>query len=149
MTDATSTRNLIQTFLNAVAAGDRDGMIAQVSDGLVHDINQGGERRIGKDRFSAYTARMQHHYAESIRDVIIMVSDDGTRAAAEYNLEGRYVQTEDGLPPACGQTYSLPAAMFFAVNGDSIERITTYYNLTDWLTQIVTGAEGYEPTPIN
>ena len=55
--------------------------------------------------------------------------------AAEFNVHGTYLQTDEGLPPANGQTYILPAGTFFAVKGGRITRVTTYYNLTDWLMQ--------------
>jgi hypothetical protein len=43
------------------------------------------------------------------------------------------------MPLAEGQTYVLPAGTFFAVANGRFTRVTTYYNLTDWLMQ-VTGA---------
>jgi steroid delta-isomerase-like uncharacterized protein len=65
-----------------------------------------------------------------------MTAGDGSRAAAEFNVHGTYLQTDEGLPPANGQTYVLPAGTFFAVKDGRITRVTTYYNLTDWLMQV-------------
>ena len=65
-----------------------------------------------------------------------MATADGGRAAAEFNVIGAYLVAEEGLPPAKGQTYRLPAGSFFAVRDGLITRITTYYNLTDWLLQV-------------
>ena len=65
-----------------------------------------------------------------------MVSADGTRAAAEFNVEGNYLVTETGLPDAKGQRYALPAGTFFAVSDGQIARVTTYYNLTEWIMQV-------------
>ena len=42
----------------------------------------------------------------------------------------------DGLPPANGQTYSLPAAILFEVDDGLISRVTTHYNLADWIAQV-------------
>ena len=134
-----ATRELIERFLMAYEAGDAEKVKLCLADDVVHDVNQGGEQRQGKDRFEAYIARMQHHYAEAISDLVVFVSDDGMRAAAEYNVGGTYKMTEDGLPPASGQGYQLPHAMFFAVRNGLITRVTHYYNLTDWLTQITRG----------
>jgi steroid delta-isomerase-like uncharacterized protein len=50
---------------------------------------------------------------------------------------GAYLATDQGMPPASGQTYRLPGGTFFAVGNGRITRVTTYYNLTDWLTQVV------------
>ncbi len=64
------------------------------------------------------------------------MSKDGTRAAAEFNVNGTYLNTDTDLPPAQGQKYLLPAGTFFAIRDGKIARVTTYYNLTDWITQV-------------
>lgn len=130
------TEELLGRYFEAQNQGDVEGMLACVSDAVIHDVNQGGERRIGKHRLHAYLARMAHHYAETLSDVVVMLNEDGSRAAVEYNVSGKYVHTEDGMPPASGQTYQLPAGTFFAVQSGQITRITQYYNLTDWITQV-------------
>ena len=61
---------------------------------------------------------------------------DGARAAAEFNVHGTYKATDSGLPEAKGQTYVLPAGTFFAIRDGKIARVTTYYNLTDWIAQV-------------
>ncbi|MGF1649355.1 MAG: ketosteroid isomerase-related protein [Hyphomicrobiaceae bacterium] len=131
------TRALIERYYAGFNAGDSEAMAGCLALDVVHDVNQGGERRIGRDRFAAFMARMHHHYDEQLSDVVIFVSDDGTRAAAEYNVTGVYNATEDGLPPARGQSYQLPGGAFFAVANGEITRVTTYYNLTDWITQVM------------
>jgi steroid delta-isomerase-like uncharacterized protein len=40
------------------------------------------------------------------------------------------------LPEARGQSYSLPAGAFFDVRGGKIARVTTYYNLQEWIRQV-------------
>lgn len=132
---ATETSGLIARYYDAFNKGDINGMLACVADDVLHDVNQ-GERRIGKSRFHAFCARMSHHYIEELRDIVIMVSADGSRAAAEFNVHGTYLVTEEGLPPARSQQYVLPAGTFFAVRNNLIARVTTYYNLTDWIVQV-------------
>ncbi len=129
------TAKLVRAYLEAFNAADSDGMLACLSDNVIHDVNQ-GERRIGLEKFKAFNARMAHHYKEQLKDITVMVSRDGQRAAAEFNVEGTYLNAEEGLPEANGQTYKLPAGTFFAVEGGKICRVTTYYNLTDWITQV-------------
>ena len=65
-----------------------------------------------------------------------MTGPDGRHAAAEYVVEGTYLATDEGLPEARGQTYTLPAGTFFEVRDGRIARVTTYYNLKDWLRQV-------------
>ena len=140
MSDAESknrieTAALIRRYYDAFNSGDSEGMLSCLTDDVIHDVNQ-GERRRGKDRFRAFNARMTHHYREQLQDIAVMVSKDGTRAAAEFNVNGTYLATDSGLPEAKGQTYMLPAGTFFAIRGGKIARVTTYYNLTDWITQV-------------
>jgi steroid delta-isomerase-like uncharacterized protein len=142
MTDTTpesqaraATAALIRDYYAAFNKGDTDGMLAFLTEDVIHDVNQ-GERRQGKDKFRAFNARMTHNYSEQLKDVVVLVSKDATRAAAEFNVHGVYKNSEEGLPPAKGQKYVLPAGTFFAVRDGKITRVTTYYNLTDWMMQV-------------
>jgi steroid delta-isomerase-like uncharacterized protein len=136
---AADTLALLQAYYAAFNKGDTDAMAAMVAEDLAHDTNQ-GERRMGRERFKAFNGRMAHHYKEQLDGITILVSPDGQRAAAEFNVTGTYLVTETGLPEAKGQIYKLPAGTFFAVgqsaNGPQIVRITTYYNLTEWIMQV-------------
>jgi steroid delta-isomerase-like uncharacterized protein len=140
MSDAESqarseTAALIRRYYEAFNAGDSAGMIACLTDDVIHDVNQ-GERRTGLDKFKAFNARMDHHYQEKLENVVVLVSKDGQRAAAEFNVHGVYKATDSGLPEAAGQKYALPAGTFFAIRDGKIARVTTYYNLTDWIAQV-------------
>jgi steroid delta-isomerase-like uncharacterized protein len=130
-----ATAQLIRDYYAAFNAGDSAGMLAFLTEDVIHDVNQ-GERRQGKDKFKAFNARMDHNYSEQLKDIVVMVSKDATRASAEFNVHGVYKNSEDGLPPAKGQKYVLPAGTFFAVRDGKITRVTTYYNLTDWMMQV-------------
>ncbi|MDB6069303.1 MAG: isopropylmalate/homocitrate/citramalate synthase, partial [Verrucomicrobiales bacterium] len=70
---------------------------------------------------------------------VLWVDGHGTRSAAEFTVMGKYVRTDEGLPAATGQTYTLPAGAFFSLDRGLITRVTMYYNLADWLRQV--GAE--------
>lgn len=65
-----------------------------------------------------------------------MTSADGARAAAEFIVYGRYKETDGDLPPARGQSYVLPAGAFFEISDGKITRVTTRYNLKDWIAQV-------------
>jgi steroid delta-isomerase-like uncharacterized protein len=132
---APETIALIERYYAAFNDGDSDGMLACLSEEVAHDVNQ-GKRRTGKQAFRDFSRHMERCYAEQLENMTIMATADGTRAAAEFLVLGRYVETDEGLPPASGQTYRLPAGTFFEVQGGLITRVTTHYNLTDWLTQI-------------
>ena len=68
-----------------------------------------------------------------------MTSADGTRAAAEFVVHGEYLNTDEGLPEASGQRYQLPAGAFFELRNGKVARISNYYNLQDWIAQVVPG----------
>ncbi len=138
---AAQTEALVRRYYDAFNRGDTEGMLACVSETVMHDVNQ-GMRRPGKAAFRAFSAHMSRCYREQLKDIAVMATPDGRRAAAEFNVEGTYLETDEGLPPADGQTYALPAGTFFAVENGQITRITTYYNLTDWLLQVTGGEEG-------
>lgn len=130
-----ATAALIKRYYDAFNRDDHDTMLACLADDVVHDVNQ-GIRRHGKEQFRAFNARMAHCYAERLEGIVIMTNERGTRASAEFNVLGTYKNTDDGLPPANGQKYALPAGTFFEIRDGRIARVTTYYNLTDWLVQV-------------
>jgi steroid delta-isomerase-like uncharacterized protein len=132
---AAETHTLITRYYEAFNRGDSDGMLACLADDVVHDVNQ-GERRSGKEPFRAFNGRMAHCYKEKLENIVVMASGDGARGAAEFNVIGTYKNTDEGLPPAKGQKYVLPAGAFFAVKNGQITRVTNYYNLTEWLMQV-------------
>lgn len=126
---------LLTRYYAAFNAGNWQGMLDCLSDDVAHDINQGETQR-GKPAFAAFLAHMERCYRERLEGLVLMASDDGTRGAAEFIVHGEYLATDEGLPEANGQTYTLPAGAFFAMAGDRIERVTVYYNLADWCAQV-------------
>lgn len=123
-------------YYEAFNAGDREAMLALLADGVIHDVNQGG-REIGLDAFRVFLARMDRCYRERLEDLVVMASDDGRRAAAEFTVHGEYLVADEGLPTARGQRYLLAAGAFLALDAEGrIARVTTYYNLDDWLRQV-------------
>jgi steroid delta-isomerase-like uncharacterized protein len=139
---AADTVALIERYYAAFNAGDNEEMLACVAEDVVHDVNQGA-RRTGKAAFRAFSAHMERCYAEQLESIVVMATADGARAAVEFDVLGTYIETDDGLPPASGQTYRLPAGAFFEVRDGLIARVTTYYNLAAWLKQIA--AQAQEP----
>lgn len=125
----------VKRYFEAFNAGDVDGMIDCLSDDVEHHVNEGRIRK-GKDAFRAFCQHMSRCYDETLTDMVVFEADGGKRAAAEYTVNGTYLQTDAGLPEANGQGYSLPAGSFFSLEGDRISRVTTYYNLADWLRQV-------------
>lgn len=131
----TDTLALIRRYYDAFNAGDVEGMLACLTEDVEHRVNEGGHR-IGKDRFREFCGHMGVSYQEELRDLVIFATDDGSRGAAEFVVHGTYLKTDPGLPEARGQAYILPAGGFFEIRGGLIARITTFYNLNDWIRQV-------------
>jgi steroid delta-isomerase-like uncharacterized protein len=135
MTDADRARATVAAYFDAFNAGDAAGMLACVTEDVAHHVNQ-GEVRHGKAAFAGFCGHMGRSYRERLTDMVILVAEDGTRAAAEFTVQGEYLATDPGLPEARGQSYVLPAGTFFALRDGLIARVTTYYNLQDWIRQV-------------
>lgn len=141
---ASDTVALIQRYYAAFNAADTESMLACLSEDVVHDVNQ-GSRRTGKAAFRDFSRHMDRCFAEQLENIAVMATPDGARAAAEFDVLGTYIETDEGLPPATGQTYRLATGAFFEVRDGLITRVTTYYNLAAWLRQIAPQAA--EPKP--
>ena len=126
---------LIQTYYTTFNSGDREALLALLTDDVVHDINQGGAES-GREAFRAFLARMDRCYREQVCDLVVFAAADGARGAAEFFIEGEYLATDEGLPPACGQRYRLRVGAFFDLCDGKVQRVTNYYNLEEWLRQV-------------
>lgn len=112
-----------------------DDFLALLSADVVHDLGQ-GRREIGLAAFASFMQRMNHCCAEQIEDRVIMVHAEGSRAAAEYTVVGRYLVTDEGLPAASGRVYRLPGGAFFDIRDGKVARVSNCYKLQDWLQQV-------------
>ena len=126
---------LVQAYYAAFNAGDMPAFLDLLAEDVVHDINQ-GERQIGKANFAAFMDKMNRCYRERLADIVVMQNAAGDRAAAEFVVHGEYLADDEGLPPANGQTYVLPAGAFFEIKNGKVARISNYYNLNDWVAQV-------------
>ena len=128
-------RKLLETYYAAFNREDWPTFLSLLTDDVVHDLNQ-SHRELRRDAFAAFMRRMNRCYREQIVDITLLFGEDRNRAAAEYTVTGTYLQTDDGLPEASGQTYTLPGGAFFELRDGRIARVSNYYNLQDWLRQI-------------
>ncbi|AJE46130.1 ketosteroid isomerase-related protein [Celeribacter indicus] len=127
--------SLLKRYYDAFAAHDHAGMLACLDEEVEHRINQGAVER-GKQAFAAFMAAMDRAYEETLTEMVLFASDDGTRAAAEFRVLGRYLETAEGCPEARGQRYDLPAGAFFEIRDGRIARVSVFYNAADWVAQV-------------
>lgn len=130
-----ATLALIRSYYDAFNSGNRDAFLALLTEDVHHDINQGGAE-VGKSAFRTFLERMDRCYREQVEELQVFASDDGSRAAAEFFIRGTYIATDDGLPPAAGQSYRLRVGAFFDIRDSRVARVTNYYNLQEWLRLI-------------
>lgn len=133
-------RELIETYYRAFNARDYPAMLATLADNVAHDVNQ-GPREIGIAHFNTFLRRMDECYREQLLDLVIMADPTETRFAAEFTVVGTYLRGDPGLPAAHGQSYKLHAGAFLSVHNGKITRVTTYYNLNEWLSQVAGESE--------
>jgi steroid delta-isomerase-like uncharacterized protein len=131
----TEAEALIARYYAAFNAGDAAGMLDCVAEDIEHRVNEGGVRR-GRAKFAEFCSHMGVSYREELKDMVIFADATGTRGAAEFVVHGEYLQTDPGLPEARGQRYVLPAGGFFDIRDGKIVRVTTFYNLNDWIAQV-------------
>ena len=74
--------SLVQDYYAAFNRGDWNGMLALLDADVAHDLNQ-GPRETGRAAFAAFLDRMNASYREQLREIVVIASKDGTRAAAE------------------------------------------------------------------
>ena len=130
-----ATVKLLHDYYAAFNKQDMDTFLSLLTDDVIHDINQSA-REVGKDTFVAFMERMNKNYKETIVDIEVMTNAAGDRAAVEFTVLGEYLATDEGLPEANGQTYTLPAGAFFDIRDGLVARVTNYYNLENWIAQV-------------
>ncbi|MEP5828619.1 MAG: ketosteroid isomerase-related protein [Lentilitoribacter sp.] len=128
---------IVGRYFDAFNAGDTEAMLACLTENVAHHVNE-GQVRTGRAAFGEFCKHMARCYDERLSDMVILTDPSGTRAAAEYVVNGTYLASDSGLPEAHGQTYTLPAGSFFDLSEGRIARVTTYYNLADWIRQVST-----------
>jgi steroid delta-isomerase-like uncharacterized protein len=128
-------RAILDAYYAAFNAENPAAMLACVTPDVEHRVNEGGIR-YGAEKFAEFCAHMGVSYRETLSDLEIFINETATRAAAEFIVHGTYLQTDPGLPTAAGQKYTLPAGSFFDLKDGKISRITTFYNLNDWVRQV-------------
>lgn len=127
--------NVVTNYYANFNAGNWSGMLELVDDNIRHEPNQ-GTPRIGKILFAEFLETMDRCYQEKLTDMVFMADESGSRFAVEFTVNGIYKQGEPGLPVAQGQSYVLPAAAFLEVKDGKITRVTTYYNLEQWISLV-------------
>lgn len=105
---------VIERFFAALNGADWSAALDLLAEDVVLDFSP-AERQIGREQFHWWIGERRRQGRETFRDIAIMASGDGSRAAAEFTLQ------HEG---SGGERNSVNAGMFFALSGGRIERIT-------------------------
>ncbi len=131
MTNEQKTK-LIETYYEAFNRQQPKKMLECLHEEIHHDMNQGATQ-VGKQKFAQFLDHMNVCYSEKLKDIVIMTPESGTKASARFLVDGIYLKTDGDLPPAHKQKYLIPAGTFFEFKDNLISRVTTYYNLPEWI----------------
>lgn len=134
-----SALNIIKQYYTAFNAKDYPAMLALLDPAVRHEPNQ-GEPRMGIQLFTEFLQTMHECYDETLSDMVYYVEENGQRIACEFTVNGIYKKADEGLPPAHGQSYVLPAASFLEVKNGRITRVATFYNLPLWIKLVAENA---------
>ncbi len=126
---------LLEQYYGAFNRGDADAMLALLTDDVLHEPSQGAARS-GKEAFTDFLDHMNRCYREKVLDPVFLVGEGAERGAAEFMLEGVYLESDAGLPPASRQSYRLRVGAFFEFREGRIARVSNHYNLADWVAQV-------------
>jgi steroid delta-isomerase-like uncharacterized protein len=122
----------IKQYYQYFNEGNWEGMLSLVADDIHHYPNQGNLRN-GIELFREFLKKMDTAYSEKLTDLVFYSGDAEGKFAASFTVNGIYKIAEDGMPPAHGQSYVLPAAAFLEVKDGQISSVRTYYNLEEWI----------------
>jgi steroid delta-isomerase-like uncharacterized protein len=124
---------LMRDYVAAFNRHDLEGMLATLHDEVLHEVNE-SDAQVGIDAFRAFKLHMDECYREQLVDVVYF--ETGDRGAIEFICEGEYLKQDGGLPPATGQKYAIRAAAFFEVRDGKLGRVTSFYNLREWIAAV-------------
>lgn len=129
---------LLSRYYEAFNRSDTAAMLDLLTDDVLHEPSQGAARA-GKGAFADFLGHMNRCYKERVIDPVLLLSDDGRHGAAEFLLEGIYLESDGDLPPASHQQYRLRVGAFFEFRDGKIARVSNHYNLADWIGQVSQG----------
>ncbi|HMY83020.1 MAG TPA: nuclear transport factor 2 family protein [Saprospiraceae bacterium] len=126
---------IVKNYYDCFNRKDWQGMLDLVDDAVVHFPNE-GKPRYGKELFAHFLNKMDDAYEERLEELVFYTTSDEGKVSVQFMVHGKYKVSEEGLPPAHGQVYVLPAAAFLTVRNGRIMSVTTYYNLNEWIEKV-------------
>jgi len=126
---------IIENYYQSFNQGNLDKMLELVAEKIVHEVNE-SQTQNGKALFKEFLNIMDEHYQEQVKNLVVFSSSTPDRFSAEFNIDGIYKKTQEGLPEAKNQKYFIRVGAFFEIQSGLITRITNYYNLKNWIQAV-------------
>lgn len=119
-----ATFDLLQQYFRAYNARDIEGLLALVHDRVVHD-REAGQRQVGKQALARFLTLKHALYDEHVYALTLLISPDGERAAAEYQVLG-FARDRQRFAMDSEATYRVCAGTFFDIQDGLISRISSH-----------------------
>lgn len=126
---------IVKKYFLAFNEGRTKDMLALLHPEVQHDRNQ-GPTVVGLEAFTQFMNHMDACYKEELKNMNYFVAESGNKVSVEFDVHGTYLKTDGSLPPARGQKYVVPAGSFLEIKDGKIKRVTTYYNLPQWIEAV-------------
>ncbi|AZZ38155.1 isopropylmalate/homocitrate/citramalate synthase [Bdellovibrio sp. qaytius] len=131
-----SALEIVKKYFAAFNEGRTKDMLALLHPEVQHDRNQ-STSVIGLEAFTKFMTHMDACYKEELKNMSYFTSQtDRNRVSVEFDVHGTYLKTDGNLPQARGQKYVVPAGSFLETKDGKIKRVTTYYNLPQWIESV-------------
>lgn len=130
----TSPLKIVDSYYTAFNKKNWSEMLGTLSNEVSHELNQ-GDTQTGIASFKKFVEHMNECYDEFLEDIVLFDGGNG-RVAAEFFVKGKYLKTDGKLPEAHGQAYRIRAGAFLEVHQGKITRVTTFYNLPEWIKAV-------------
>jgi len=126
---------IIQAWVDAWNSGDPETLLALFTADAMWEEVPFGEASTGTDELrAAFTNEFTTFNPITVMPKVAFQTE--TMAAAEVVFSGTYATTAEGLPPAAGQTFDVPTAVIFELDGDLIRRESDYFDAYSLLIQL-------------
>jgi len=131
-----SALEIVKKYFAAFNEGRTKDMLDLLHPEVQHDRNQ-DKTHVGLEAFIKFMAHMDACYKEELKNMTYFVSPTAShRISVEFDVHGTYLKTDGNLPEARGQKYVVPAGSFLEIKEGKIKRVTTYYNLPQWIKMV-------------
>ncbi len=128
------TYELIENFYSYFNSSRFIELFSLMDDRIVQEINY--VQTIGKNNVIENITSNKKYYNEKISNLIIMISENGCNASAQFTVNGEYLKTDDTAISASGQKYQLSVLNYFEIENNKIIKGCCFFDDDEWKCQV-------------